>query len=166
MATDDGILHQKTTLEFDLTESNVDAVREVVQDQHPETELASRDYFKLYSDYTELFLTGDKSTTIRFENGMIDFPVKSELPMLVNSQENPNDTNYIGDVVINNIVVKRFGALTKEDALIDGFESRQAAITALENIYPQITQSDLVTIYSIEPGSSFSELQQNFSPTT
>lgn len=159
MAIDDGTLKTKPGIEFDLTDLTVDAVRESVRDRYPAIRLDSRDYFKLYSEYTELFLGGEKHTTIRFEEGKIDLPIKNELPLLVNTQENPEDTNYIGDVAINTITIKRFSDLTKEDAILDGFESRQDAITALKRIYPTVTPEDPVTIYSIEPSDPISELR-------
>ena len=166
MAIDDGTLKTKPVFEFDLTDLTVDAVRESVKSRYPEIRIDSRDYFKLYSEYTERFLRGEKHTTIRFEDGEIDLPIKNELPLLVNTQDNPEEINYIGDVTVNTITIKRFDDLTEEDALLDGFESRQDAITALKRIYPTVTSEDLVTIYSIEPSESISELQQRFRPST
>lgn len=110
-----------------------------------------RDKFNLYYEYVNWLHYGRKTTTIRFKNGEIDFPATSILPMYETKDFaiNFQSDTYVGDAVINNIVIKRYEQLSIEDAVNDGFDSLDELKMTLENIYGKISNSDLLTIYHI-----------------
>lgn len=51
---------------------------------------------------------------------------------------------------IVNVLYKRISELTDEDAITDGFTSREALIDELKSIYGSITNNDWVTILTLE----------------
>ncbi len=51
---------------------------------------------------------------------------------------------------IVNVLYKRISELTDEDAIADGFTSREALIDELKSIYGSITNNDWVTILTLE----------------
>ncbi len=92
-------------------------------------------------EYVDLILSGKKKSTVRkgiksYEMGKVVYLTASSKPF--------------AKAKITKAVVKRVKELSDEDAIKDGFKSREELIEALRKIYGRIDESDLVTIIHFE----------------
>lgn len=93
--------------------------------------------------YVEPILKGEKKTTIR--KGI-------KLNLIKDRQETGNTVELLseGEVFarakITKVIVKRADELTEDDAIIDGFQNLEELTDALQDIYGEVNESDLVTI--------------------
>jgi hypothetical protein len=90
-------------------------------------------------EYMDLVVRGAKHSTVRAGVRRID-PGRAEV--VCGAQAIP--------VQVVKTIVKRMDQLTKEDARIDGFDTREALLAALRSFYPRITPSDQVSIVYFE----------------
>jgi carbamoyltransferase len=105
----------------------------------------------LYDKYLEWLRAGRKETTIRFRPGAIEIPFSSVLPLFKTPDYNaPEDkTTPTEYVQVSAIQYRRFGDLTANDAVRDGFEDLDHMRRDLTTIYPSLTDTDWVTVYEI-----------------
>lgn len=71
-----------------------------------------------------------------------------------------SDGKIYGEATIKGVRFTKLSELTDEDALRDGFESRKELVKALQEIYPELSEDDWVTIIS------FSDVTRYSSPVT
>ncbi len=92
-------------------------------------------------EYVDLILSGKKKSTVRkgiksYEMGKVVYLTASSKPF--------------AKAKVTKAVVKRVKELSDEDAIKDGFKSKEELIEALRKIYGRIDESDLVTIIHFE----------------
>lgn len=93
--------------------------------------------------YVEPILKGEKKTTIR--KGI-------KLNLIKDRQETGNIVELVSEgeffarAKITKVIVKRLDELTEDDAVIDGFQNLEELTEALQDIYGEVNESDLVTV--------------------
>lgn len=109
-----------------------------------------RNLFMLFQPYVELFLAGKKVTTVRYRKGGLDLPSRCLLPLYASGDfSKAASTRYVGKTHVDAIKILPFGALTDNDGQRDGFNDLQELRNALRDIYGDVSDDDLVTVYSI-----------------
>lgn len=104
----------------------------------------------MHDKFIELLNSGRKKTTIRYSKGAIRVPpCMKEVNLLETKENDKKYRRYIGTVNIEKIVVKKFEELTHEDALNDGFKSKESLIEFLNETYGKIAQRAPLGIYHI-----------------
>lgn len=104
----------------------------------------------LYGEYLNWLREGRKVTTIRLRKGAVEVPFSSILPLFETVDFGPGDRSRPTEYVkISALRYHRWGELSADDAMRDGFESIGDMRSALTKIYPQITDEDWVTVYDI-----------------
>jgi hypothetical protein len=104
----------------------------------------------LYDEYLQWLREGRKVTTIRLRKGAVEVPFSSELPLYETTDFGPGDRSRPTEIVkVSGLRYHRFGELTPQDAIRDGFKSYGDMRRALGKIYPQINDEDWVTVYDI-----------------
>ncbi len=93
------------------------------------------------AEYVESIIQGKKITTVR--KGVKSYPVGRIVELTVNYKP-------FAKAKVKKVVVKRVKELTDEDAVRDGFESKEDLLNALKKIYGEINENDLVTIVHFE----------------
>ncbi len=93
------------------------------------------------AEYVESIIQGKKITTVR--KGVKSYPVGRIVELTVNYKP-------FAKAKVKKVVVKRVKELTNEDAIRDGFESKEDLLNALKKIYGEINENDLVTIVHFE----------------
>jgi hypothetical protein len=111
----------------------------------PFHDIASRTRLGLRGEYFEWFRTGKKRTTIRYKPGAVDVPATWQVTLEATGREEVPRL-LVG---IDLFVIKRYAALSQEDAVEDGFEELSHLQKALNSIYGPIPQTGLVSIYRI-----------------
>lgn len=120
-------------------------------DDRPTT-MVVRTELSLYAPYVAWLRDGRKVTTIRFREGALEVPVSDELPLFATTTCMPGAHSRLdGHVRISGVRYARFGALTLEDAVRDGFPSLPDLRLALQEIYPDLRPDSWVTVYAIAP---------------
>lgn len=110
------------------------------------SKLVPRDRLSFLDEYIDLIVTGQKKTTIRFRHHAIDYPQDKYLPVFTSS----NQDAKIGEAKINVLRVLPIGELTEQDAINDGFSSLLSLKKALNKIYGEIEEQELVSIYEFK----------------
>lgn len=104
----------------------------------------------LYGEYLSWLREGRKVTTIRLRKGAVEVPFSSVLPLFETADFGPGDRSRPTEYVkISALRYHRWGELSAEDAMRDGFKSYDDMRKALTKIYPNITDEDWVTVYDI-----------------
>ncbi len=93
------------------------------------------------AEYVESIVQGRKITTVR--KGVKSYPVGKTVELTVNYKP-------FAKAKVKKVVVKRVKELTDEDAVRDGFGSKEELLNALRKIYGDISENDLVTIVHFE----------------
>ena len=106
-------------------------------------------HLMLKKEYGEKLLRGEKRATIRL--GMV-VPKYGEL--IVHSGGRP-----IAKVRVVEVYYKKVRELDDNDAVLDGFGSREELIMALKRAYPDIRPEDTVTIMRLELVQRLDELE-------
>jgi len=88
-------------------------------------------------EYVRSILDGEKVTTIR--KGVKDYQVNEIVELTVNHKP-------FAKARILDVVVKRVNELRTEDAIKDGFKSREDLLQTLKKIYGNLENDDVVTI--------------------
>ncbi len=109
--------------------------------------------FPLYGEYLDWLKEGRKVTTIRFRKDAVEFPATYAPQLFGTADYELTRTGEKLLIYVQGIEYKRFGDLTIDDALRDGFRSYDEMRTALTTIYPSLDDESWVTIYSISPRS-------------
>jgi carbamoyltransferase len=105
----------------------------------------------LFGEYLEWLREGRKVTTIRFRKGGVEIPYNSTLPLFKTVDFSVGDrTKPTEHVNVTALRYRRFGRLSRKDALRDGFESVDHMRTALRKIYQDLEDNDWVTVYDIQ----------------
>jgi hypothetical protein len=136
-------------MEFNLREENLQDLALNLQRRFS-SPIVHRDRLSLFEEYVTWVEKGRKTTTIRYRRNALDFPVKSWLPVVATNPSLRNDGPQVGWVHLVRMVIKPFGDLNIADAYNDGFMSLEELKHALRTIYGEITEGELITIYSIE----------------
>lgn len=104
----------------------------------------------LYGEYLNWLREGRKVTTIRLRKGAVEIPFSSVLPLFETADFGPGDRSRPTEYVkISALRYHRWGELSTEDAMRDGFKSYSDMRKALTKIYSNITDEDWVTVYDI-----------------
>ncbi|HUA27376.1 MAG TPA: carbamoyltransferase C-terminal domain-containing protein [Streptosporangiaceae bacterium] len=116
----------------------------------------------LYGEFLAWLREGRKVTTIRLRKGAVEVPSNSVLPLFETADFGPGDRSHPTEFVkVSALRYHRFGELTEQDALRDGFKSYKDMRNTLKKIYPQIDDDDWVTVYDISLTSDHHELYAN-----
>ncbi|MBE8539350.1 ASCH domain-containing protein [Geoglobus acetivorans] len=89
------------------------------------------------SEYVEEIMSGKKVTTVR--KGIKRYPVGRIVDLTAESRP-------FARARVDKVVVKRVRELTDSDARLDGFESREELIEALNRIYGKVKDEEFVTV--------------------
>jgi carbamoyltransferase len=107
--------------------------------------------FPLYGPYLEWLRQGRKVTTIRYRKRGVEVPRQAELPLFETQDYGVGErSNPAATVRVKSIRYQRFGELTADDAMRDGFESLSHMLDDFKRIYPKLRADDWVTMYGIE----------------
>ena len=134
---------------FNLSLSKFDEIKQILEEKGS-LKLNSRDRLGFLEEYIELIALGRKKTTIRFRRGMIDCPVDSVLPIFSISNNVAECDKEFGWAQIINLRILPFKDLNENDALKDGFISLTELKNALMDIYGEIGETELVSIYEFD----------------
>ncbi|MEH3146270.1 MAG: hypothetical protein PGN34_13180 [Methylobacterium frigidaeris] len=93
--------------------------------------------------------THTKETTIRYVRDAVEYPITSDLPVYADPTGNDEDLSHVGTFRIVGLKYKAFGALEDQDAARDGFNDAHALKAALCHFYGEISDTEVVTIFSI-----------------
>lgn len=104
----------------------------------------------MHDKFIRLLKSGKKKTTIRYSKGAIRVPCMKEVNLIETREDDGKYRKYMGTVTVEKIVVKRFCELTDEDALNDGFRSKDGLIKFLSGAYGRIAQRAPLAIYHIK----------------
>jgi carbamoyltransferase len=114
--------------------------------------ISIRQKFSLYEEFVDWLLSGRKFTTIRYSGGDIDFPSKTINSLYATDTFFSDSTqNYVFDIDITGITIKKFRELNEYDAYCDGFNSLKELTETLTRIYGPIDPEAYMTIYNIYP---------------
>lgn len=130
---------------------NIEDTKRKLTHKYPDRKIVERNRFNLYHDFIDWLYFGRKTTTIRYRKDAIDLPCANVLPMFQTDDFSLNvkDNKYVGHAEITGLIIKKFGDLDLKDAINDGFESLEQLKTTISNIYSDITNESLVSIYKI-----------------
>jgi Carbamoyltransferase C-terminus/ASCH domain len=104
----------------------------------------------LFGEFLNWLREGRKVTTIRLRKGAVEVPSDSVLPLYETTDFGPGDRSHPTEFVkVSALRYHRFGELTAQDAVRDGFRSYEDMRSALQKIYPHIEDNDWVTVYDI-----------------
>jgi carbamoyltransferase len=104
----------------------------------------------LYGEFLRWLREGRKVTTIRLRKGAVEVPFNSVLPLYETNDFGPRNHSEPAEFVkVSALRYHRFGELTAQDAVRDGFKSYEDMRSTLKKIYPQIEDNDWVTVYDI-----------------
>jgi carbamoyltransferase len=104
----------------------------------------------LYGEYLNWVREGRKVTTIRLRKGAVEVPFSSVLPLFETADFGPGDRSRPTEYVkVSALRYHRWGDLSADDAMRDGFRSYGDMREALTAIYPHIADEDWVTVYDI-----------------
>ena len=100
-------------------------------------------------EYVDDILTGRKRATIRL--GMVKVKYKD---MIVHGGGRP-----VAKIHVTSVVYKRVKELTDEDAVKDGFKSKEELVRELKKVYGKVSLEDYVTIIEFEVVQDLSKLE-------
>ncbi len=103
--------------------------------------MSSMDRINFDAEFVQSIVEGRKVTTVR--KGIKSYPVGKVVELTVNYKP-------FARAKVTKVVVKRVKELTDEDAVKDGFESREQLIRALKKIYGDVNENDFVTVVHFE----------------
>jgi hypothetical protein len=132
-----------------MTVPMADVIRQV-QLSFPGIPYHMRDHLGFRPEYVEWIKRGTKRCTIRFRRDEVDIPSANVLPIRETKPEDPSWRVDLGDVYIKTLAIKRFGLLTNEDSIWDGFRRPQELKRALERVYGKIHDQQFVSLYWFE----------------
>lgn len=104
----------------------------------------------MHDRFVELLKSGKKKTAIKYTKENIRVPCMREVNLLETKADDSKYRRCIGTVTVEKIVVKEFGELTEEDALNEGFKSKEGLINFLNETYGMIAQGEPLAIYHIK----------------
>jgi len=93
------------------------------------------------AEFVEKIINGEKITTVR--KGIKSYPVGRIVELT-------SDGKRFALAKVKKVVVKRVRELTDEDAIRDGFKSRNELISALKRIYGDLRDDEFVTVVHFE----------------
>lgn len=93
------------------------------------------------AEFVEKIINGEKITTVR--RGIKSYPVGRIVELT-------SDGKRFAIAKVKKVVVKRVRELTDEDAIRDGFKSRNELISALKRIYGDLRDDEFVTVVHFE----------------
>lgn len=93
------------------------------------------------TEYVGQIISGEKVTTVR--KGIKSYSVGKVVELTSNGEK-------FALARVKKVVVKRVKELNDEDAKRDGFDSREALISALKKIYGSIRDDEFVTVVHFE----------------
>ncbi|MCL0082430.1 ASCH domain-containing protein [Dehalococcoidia bacterium] len=96
---------------------------------------------RITSRYLDLIFQGRKKTTVRLGKRFIP---KNEAVLL------EDELGRHVALKISKVTVKRQSELDQEDAVADGFGSREELLSSLKELYPNSSAADLFTIIEFE----------------
>ncbi len=135
---------------YSLKDIDAGDLYEMIQHDFGTRPLFVRTVIGLLPDYLELVRRGQKTTTIRYRSGKIDYPVNKVLPLLQTPDyASTSGSDEVGTVTIEKLTIKRYEALNVEDAHRDGFGTLRELRNALNTIYGVIGSDEYVSIYTI-----------------
>nr|WP_236775373.1 ASCH domain-containing protein [Agrobacterium tumefaciens] len=96
-------------------------------------------------------LTGDKTSTIRFERGSVEYPSGIMLPLFEVTVPNRHENARLAsDLQIVRVVYKSIAELDQHDVKKDGRASRDELLESMELFYGKMSADELVTIYEFK----------------
>lgn len=137
-------------LVLDLTKISITDAISQIHDAFPRVPYHMRDHIGFRPEYVEWIKRGTKKCTIRFRHDEIDIPSANVLPIRETKPEDPAWRLDLGDIYIKTLTIKRFGLLTTDDCIWDGFKRPQDLKKALEGVYGTIRDTQLVSLYWFE----------------
>jgi hypothetical protein len=135
---------------LDLSTLSTSDILNKVTSAFPDIPYHIRDHIGFRPEYVEWIKRGTKKCTIRFRHDEIDIPSASILPIRETKPEDPSWRIELGDIYIKKLAIKKFGLLTEEDTIWDGFKRPEDLRRALEKVYGKIRVDQFVSIYWFE----------------
>jgi hypothetical protein len=128
-----------------------DAVRARLSELYPSLSVCPRDGFKLAQRFVSIMHEEKKRTTIRYTRNAVEYPRRSRLPVYQVSEGFVVAPEYAGSVNIVGLCYKPFGSLDESDASKDGFPNAAELKAQLREIYGEIHDDEIVSIFTINP---------------
>ncbi len=109
------------SIRYDMASINPEQLTAQVRQDTGYVEVAPRSEMELFSEYLDWVRQGKKTTTVRYRRGAIDCPTRVHLPLYATTSYTGVDREWAGWVILRGMTLKKFGDLSLEDAVEDGF---------------------------------------------
>jgi len=144
-------LSSSTYEESVVNEFSSDKLSERLSAIFPHLSLLKRDRFLLRGKYLDWVRDGRKTTTVRFTPDGVEYPASQLLPVYATQKfERITKTGEPDSFFkVTGVHYKRFVDLDEKDAQRDGFRNVHQLKATLCEIYPNVSDIDVVTIYTV-----------------
>lgn len=117
----------------------------------PNLKAVERTRFVMLSGLVDKVLTEDKTSTIRFERGAVEYPSGIMLPLFEVTVPNRHENaRLVANLQIIRVIYKSLAELDQHDVEKDGRASRNELLETMEHFYGKISANELVTIYEFK----------------
>lgn len=117
--------------------------------EYPNVPSVPRRRFVMAAHLADKVLQRRKCTTIRFDRYAVEYPTGAVLPLysLAEGQDH-GQAQCLADLVLHSVRYEQVNHLTENDAVADGFRSRDELIDNLQTFYGGLSPRDVVCIYA------------------
>lgn len=130
-------------------ENHLEQLRSALAHAYPDLPIVPRRRFVMMANLVDKVLARRKCSTIRFDKHAVEYPAGSVLPLYsVEEGQLHEEATCIADLLLHAVRYERVEDLTDDDAIADGFTSRDDLVDALDNFYGRLSPQDLVCIYA------------------
>jgi hypothetical protein len=131
------------------TEEGLQRLRTQLALEYPDVPSVARSRFVMVAELANKVLLQEKCTTIRFDKNAVEYPIDTILPLYALEEgEKHDEAKRMADLALHSLRYQRVDDLTEDDALADGFRSREELIDTLESFYGALAATDIVCIYA------------------
>ncbi|RJT30828.1 ASCH domain-containing protein [Mesorhizobium waimense] len=124
-------------------------LRTQLAQEYPDIPSVARRRFVMAAHLATKVLRREKCTTIRFDKNAVEYPAGSILPLYALEEgQHHGEARCMADLALHGVRYEQVDDLTEDDALADGFNSKEELIDTLESFYGQLAPADVVCIYN------------------
>jgi len=117
--------------------------------EYPNVPSVARSRFVMASHLADKVLQREKSTTIRFDKHAIEYPTGPVIPLYsLGEGQRHIYARCLANLIVHSVRYEPVDDLTEDDAVADGFASRDELINTLEFFYGRLAPHDVVCIYA------------------
>ncbi|MGV8938650.1 MAG: ASCH domain-containing protein [Allorhizobium sp.] len=116
--------------------------------EFPGLSAVERHRFVMVADLAKLIFTSEKSSTIRYTKGVVEYPSAQELPLfVVGDHREQVQPTCVGALQIGAVRYKTLAELDEHDARKDGFATKAELVDALRRFYGDIPAHDILSVF-------------------